>query len=254
MAWLEQVFEDKKFLGYLVKVSIVFGPGFLLIGYFERSLFLQLDWFKLLAFCGLFSVCLVGPLIALWWLLLNVLPAYYGWKLTRVAGERLISKNRGQIEESRKLLLSVTNSGQLTAEEKEEIDKILKRSQELDERLDKLSAKVSNARQQLSRLHIDLMSVLTDNWTLFGMLFLFVFVWVAVDYLSNRHMHIRVALLSLGVFFYLELPLVSIGTWLIYINKYIKKLIWRLSLELAGVAVIIAAILIWNAAFNRIYG
>ncbi len=69
MDFLGKIFEDKKIFVAVIKISLLFGPGFIAVGYFNQQAFIELDWLKLLSIAALFTATFTLPTMIVLWVL-----------------------------------------------------------------------------------------------------------------------------------------------------------------------------------------
>ncbi|MEK7561651.1 MAG: hypothetical protein AAB541_02210 [Patescibacteria group bacterium] len=253
----DKFFKDSAIIENFIKLCLIFGPGFLAFGYFERGIFIELDWFKLLAVSALFSFIFIAPFIVINWLGMNFMP----WKLkldlhgSRRKTTKQISKT-AQIRNEFDSILRSLMSKKISAKDSKYLNK-LKRSIGKQEHENKQAlASIESSQKKLYAAHQNLKirfwDVLIRNWFYLGILFINVLVLVATDYFSHtKHLAFKAVVTYLAQLQYIILPPLLVGLWLITFSVFYTRQL-KIRIPLISISILLFSFSIISIIIIRI--
>jgi hypothetical protein len=246
-----RIFQDKKFLEATAKLSLFFGPGFMVIAYFKRLTFLELDWLKLLSLSALFSAVFVLPVMFTIWLLESIIPFRQQRKLKAVLKKS--AQTKVDIQQQRTILEQISKED-LSEDERGEVARVGLEIDSMLASMDSTNEDATKAYEEIAEYasNKDVYATIQANWHLFALLFVQVLIFIGGDYFLHPTKRVTLYFLLkwLTFYYYLFMPLLLTGVWLVTFKQHLtyrrftQRLIQIIGLILMPTSVLLLIIFI----------
>ena len=218
--------EDERVFKNIFKASCYFFPGFLLIFFYDRNLFMQLDWLKLVTLSLIYTIMLSLPSIIFSWASMNlpifndirILKKYSNRnKIVNKKNEALKKRLKSLKEEINSLSVSDTIKSQLIYKVNSHETDLIYISDTAMANEKKLTSITKNAESALRSMH----SIISSYDSSVYMVAVMASVYTALDYfLIGINFTMRYVTLRLASIFWVLLPMLYIAATTYTLYKF----------------------------------
>jgi hypothetical protein len=206
---LKKLFSDTELFGSVVRLCMLFGPGFIAVGFYEREIFINLDWFKLLSVSALFSVVLVFPSVVAGWILRNSVVWVISLRMRRPEKglQKLKVNNKVLADRLENALDEVKKIDNIPAKLRIDVEELHDKCREHGVIIEELGKRLSDLRKGMASLNQGFYQVILSDWSALTLLFFSVVTFVGVDFVSAKlQTDLRHLVYFLAKIFYVILP------------------------------------------------